>query len=530
MKSNANSDLNYKIINDRHGRQILSRFFYSRVVMTFLLIAIQILIFIFFLLKLNSHIEYYFGSSLGLSAIFMMYLSNSRGKNEFKIAWLVPIILFPLFGVAAYVMFHTNSGGLFYKKRFHELEDKLAAYKDKSSEAAAKKLLKKFPEVQDIGNYLLSCGKFNPHEKTKVTYYPCGEAFLPELLASLNKAKDFIFIEYFIINVDETWLQILKILEKKVEEGVTVRILYDGIGSVTAAQSRYQKYLKSKGIESHVFLPLIPFFSTQLNNRDHRKILIIDGKIGFTGGINLSNEYFNVGINKFSYWKDNAIKLEGTAVQNFTEMFLQTWNLQLKNEDDYSKYLSVKQRKFSGIGLVIPYGDDAYNNQDIAEDVYKYLINNAKEYLYITTPYLVIDNQLMSDLIFAAQRGVKVKIAVPSVPDHLLTFCIGKTFQKNLMDNGVEIYEYQKGFIHAKTFLCDGKMATVGSVNLDYRSLFHHFECGCFMYDVPVIKEIEQDFNQIVKDSTLMTAESYKKIPAIRRALGRVFRIFSPLM
>ncbi len=337
MKNNfRTSDLNNLIIKDKHGRKILNRFFYSRVFVTFLLIAIQIAIFVIFLVKLNSHSEYYFGSSIGLSALFMIYLSNSKGKNEFKIAWLVPIVIFPLFGVAAYIMYHTNMGGLIYKKRFLQLGKTIQSYKNDGKSDLRK--LKKYEEVQDLGNYLLTYGKFTPYEKTKVTYYNSGENFLPELLEQLKKAENFIFIEYFIINVDECWTSILEVLKEKAKKGVTVRVMYDGLGSVTASQSSYQKFLKENGIDSHIFLPLVPFFSTQLNNRDHRKIVVIDGKTAFTGGINLSNEYFNFGKNKFSYWKDNAVKVEGAAVKGFTEMFLQTWNLQTKQEDEYEKY------------------------------------------------------------------------------------------------------------------------------------------------------------------------------------------------
>lgn len=529
MKSKKeNQDLNKLILQDKHGRQILNKVFYSRVIIAFLLVAVQIAVFVYFCVKLNPYTEYYWGTSLGLSTIFMIYLSNSSGKNEFKIAWLLPMVIFPLFGVAAYIMYHTNTGGFIYKKKFQHLEKAVNEFKP--GKKTEKKILEENKEIADIGTYLANNGEFYAHTQNHVTYYSCGEDFFPELLAALKKARDFIFIEYFIIDVDESWTKVLEILEAKAKAGVTVRVLYDGFGSVVASQSQYQKYLKSKGIDAHIFLPLIPFFSTQMNNRDHRKIVVIDGKTGFTGGLNLSNEYFNYGKNRFPYWKDNGVKIEGSGVSNLTSMFLQTWNLQKKEPDDYKKYLSVKGKKFDDAGVIIPYGDDAYNNLDIVEDVYQYMINNAKDYLYITTPYVVIDNQLMSDLIFAAQRGVRVCIAVPSVPDHLLTFCVGKVFQKELMDHGVNIYEYQKGFIHAKTFVCDGKMATVGSVNLDYRSLYHHFECGCFMYRVSVIDEIEKDFEQIMKDSTLMTRESYKKIPAMRRALGRVLKIFAPLL
>lgn len=521
------TDLTNLIIKDKNGRRFLAKIFYSRVILSFFIIALQISIFILFCVRLNPHIEYYYGTSIGLSAIFMIYLSNSRGRNEFKITWLLPLVIFPLFGVSAYLMYHGNYGGRYYRKRMNKINDKLKGFYP--PEEGFSKLLEK-AEIEDLGKYLLRVGKFYPYQNNQLEYFESGEVFFDELCRSLEKAKSFIFLEFFIIGVDESWNKILRILEKKVKEGVKVRIIYDGIGSVAAAQSSYQKYLESKGIEAHVFLPVIPFFSTQINNRDHRKIVLIDSEIAFTGGLNLSNEYFNYGKNRFAYWKDNAIKISGPAAVSFTRMFLQTWNLQSKKEEDFAYFLHGGQKTYESKGLIIPYADDAFNKIDIAENVYLYLINHAKKSLDITTPYLLIDNHLLTDLIFAVQRGVRVRIAVPSIPDHFTTFCIGKTFQYDLMKNGVEIYEYQKGFIHSKTFVCDGKIATIGSINLDYRSLYHHFECGCLLYKNDVVKEMQEDFNQIVKDSSLMTCESYKKSPAIRKFAGRALRIFAPLL
>lgn len=527
-KNSQNKDLNYLIVKDNHRRRFFSKFFYSHVILTLLLILIQIFVFIAFCVWLNPHIEFYYGASILMTTGFMIYIVNSPGKNEFKITWLVPVAIFPLFGIGAYLMYHLNFGGIFYKNRFKNHVRTMK--KDENEASQAREVLERNPEIKDIGNYLLNIGDYYPHEKNKITYYPSGEEFFPVLLEALKSAKEFIFIEFFIIDVDESWSEILKILEEKQKEGVEVRLLYDGFGSVAASSKAYQKYLREKGLNFHTFFPLIPLFSTQMNNRDHRKIVVIDGKYGFTGGLNISNQYFNRGKNKFPYWKDNEVKIEGSAIENLTALFLQTWNLQTKGEEDYKKYLKLPYQEYDEKGILIPYGDDPYNDLDIAEDLYIYMINKATNYLCITTPYVVIDSQLSSALIFAVRRGVKVQIVVPSVWDHFFTFCIGRTYLKDLIDAGVEIYLYEKGFIHAKTFICDGKYATVGSVNLDYRSLFYHFECGCFMYNVDEIKNIEKDFSEILTESNLLTKEKYKKIPAIQRGIGRVLKIFSPLM
>lgn len=293
----------------------------------------------------------------------------------------------------------------------------------------------------------------------------------------------------------------------------------------------YQHYLKEKGIKSKVFNPLLPIISTPVNNRDHRKIVVIDGKIAYTGGINLSNQYFNYGKNKFPYWKDNFVEIRGPAIQNLLQLFFEVWNIGEKVKDDYALYLNIDYEKIETDGFVIPYGDDAFNSEDIAESVYLEIINNAKKYLYITTPYVVIDNQMLTALTFAAKKGVDVRIIVPSKPDHLITFCIGKTYLKNLLDGGVKIYLYEKGFIHAKTFLCDDNVGTVGSINLDYRSLYAHFECGALIYKNPALADIKADFESMFKnDCQEMKLSDYKKIPAWQRFTGRVLRLFGPLL
>lgn len=521
-------DLNYLIIKDKQGRAIFRKSIYSRIVLNFFLIALQIAIFILFLIEFQSKLEVYFGASILLSTGFMIYLSNCGGKNEFKIAWLLPTVIFPLFGVSAYILYHTNLGGRKISKKLKSLKEQTEACLPDKKEAL--ELLKDYPEMEGLGTYLVNQGHFYPHTNTDVTYFSAGEEFYPDMFQAIRAAKKFIFIEFFIIEVDETWALLLEVLEQKVKEGLEVRVMFDGLGSPVASQKIYQKYLKSRGIKVHSFLPLVPFFSTQQNNRDHRKIVIIDGEIAYTGGVNLSNQYMNRGKNKFAYWKDNAVRIEGPAIQNFMLMFLQTWNVGEKEKDDFVRLINFPYPQKEASGLVIPYGDDAFNKEDIAENIYLDFIAKADKYLYITSPYMVIDNQLQSALIFAVKRGVDVRVIVPSVPDHFLTFCIGKTYLRTLQENGIKVYTYQKGFIHSKTFICDDIIATVGSVNLDYRSLYYHFECGLLMYDTSAVLDARDDFEETLKDCELMDKDSYKKIPSYQRAIGRVFRIFASLM
>lgn len=518
-----------KFLSNKKLKSIMKKFLFSRIALFAILLIVQLFLYLSFLLWLEPYIDVLLGSNIGIVLVFMIILANSNGKNEFKIAWLVPVSIFPIFGVAMYCLYHTNGGGIKTKKRLEYLKQKTESYlADKS---AYEPKINEYPEVKGLTNFLINSGKFYPSYDSKVTYFPNGETFFEDFLAQLEKAKEFIFIEFFIIDVDESWEKIVSVLERKANDGVKIRVLYDAIGSVLASSKFYVDYLHKKGIDAQIFLPLFPFFTTQQNNRDHRKIVVIDGKIAYTGGVNVSNEYFNMEQRRFNYWKDNAIKIEGSAIKSFVVMFLQTWNISKKHDDDFEKYIESCNYSQQESGVIIPYGDDAYNNQDLAENIYLHIINNAKNYVTITTPYVLIDNQLFEALSFAVNRGVEVSIIVPAQPDHFVTFCMGRVFIKNLIDKGVKVFEYDKGFIHAKTFISDDKFATIGSVNLDYRSLFHHFECGALLYEKPCIAQIKADINETIKnDCKEFTLESYKKFSVIKRIIGRVFKVFAPIM
>lgn len=521
-------DLNFLMLKNTKFRKFAKRFLYSRVIIIFFLILVQILLFIFSLIKLKPYIEYVLGGSILLSFVFLIYLVNKKGKNEFKIAWILPLVIFPLFGIAAYIFSHINLGGIKLKRSLHKVKNITNNLKNIDEESSQK--IDSDKENKDISFYLYKQGNYYPHYDNEVKYYPSGEIFFPQLFEDIKNAKEFIFLEFFIIDIDESWTLLMELLEEKVKQGLEVRVLYDAIGSIMASSKSYVKYLSEHGIKAQIFLPLIPFFSTKLNNRNHRKIVVIDGEIAYTGGINITNEYFNYGKNRFEYWKDNAIRIKGPAIQNLITIFIQDWNLQKIHNNDFEKYIVRDYKRYNQNGLVIPYGDDAYNDEDIAEDVYLYIINKAKKYVHIMTPYIVIDNQLQESLLFAAKKGLEVSLIVPIRPDHLITFCIGKTYLKTLIDAGVNIYLYEKGFIHAKTFISDDRLAVVGSINLDYRSLFHHFESASLLCDCPVIYDIEKDFQETLKNCKKMQPEDYKKLPARIRFLGRLFRIFGPLV
>lgn len=522
-------DLTSIIIRDNHEKKIYKRIVRSRLILTLFLILLQLLLFFYFIISLQKYIEYYFLVSIILSVAFMIYLTNKQGRNEFKIAWFIPVMIFPLFGVVFYSVYLNDKGEKQAKKALQKSKDEIISLYNLKNPAQFKK--ENYSPIEDLQMYLIN-QNFLPYENNKVDYFPNGEQFFIDFLQALQEAKKYIFIETFILKIEETWDDILAILEKKAQEGVEVRVMYDAFGSQMAADHTYVKYLTSKNIKTCVFNPMMPVFTTKQNSRDHRKIFVIDGKICYSGGLNLGNEYFNYGINHFSYWKDNAIKIQGEAVKSFTAMFLQNWNMQrnLIEQENYSSYLNMTYAKYDVPGLTIPYGDDSYNNEDIAENVYLYITNSAKKYLHITSPYVILDNNFQEALLFAAKRGIDVKIIVPSVPDHFITFYIGKTFLRTLVNNGVKVYLYKKGFIHAKTFISDDKIATIGSINLDYRSFYHHFECGTVMYENPVVSKIEEDFQNTLKDCIEMKSGDYEKLPWTKRLLGRIFRIFAPLM
>ena len=324
-------------------------------------------------------------------------------------------------------------------------------------------------------------------------YFPLGEDKFEELLMQIEKAEHFIFLEYFIVAEGLMWGKVLDILAKKVREGVDVRIMYDGTCEFSTLPHDYPKRLQKLGIKCKMFSPVTPFISTHYNYRDHRKILVIDGHTAFTGGINLADEYINK-IVKYGHWKDTAVMVQGEAARSFALMFLQMWNIDEKSPqiEKFIRCYPVPKNQCSG--FVIPYADSPLDNEKTGEMVYIDILNRAQKYVHIMSPYLILDGEMEMAIKFAAERGVDVSIILPGIPDKIAPYALAKTHYKSLLDSGVKIYEYIPGFVHAKVFVSDDVKAVVGTINLDYRSLYHHFECAAYMYGTECIDDIERDF------------------------------------
>ena len=459
----------------------------------------------------------------------VLYLLNSDIDPTAKITWLVIIMLLPAFGTLLLWYTQSDIGNRLARKRLNNLfaltHDSLLQDSQVTDALS----------LQDKGaaalvHYLRHTGCHPVFNQTAVTYFPSGESTWKEMLIQLQKATHFIFLESFIIEEGVMWGSVLEILAQKAKGGIDVRIMYDGTCEFSTLPHDYPERLNNLGIKCRIFGRLTPFLSTRYNYRDHRKILVIDGRVAFNGGVNLADEYINV-VNKYGYWKDAAVMLQGAAVKSFTLMFLQLWSVHEK-EWNFNEYLngSVKTVPVSAAGFVIPFGDSPVDENKVGECVYMDILNRAHRYVHIMSPYLILDGEMETMLKFAAERGVDVKLILPGIPDKKVPYALAKTHYASLLASGVQIYEYTPGFVHAKVFVCDDREAVVGTINLDYRSLYHHFECATYLYGVDCIEDIETDYQSVLKQCCAVTAETIRHEKWTVKALGIVLKAIAPLM
>ena len=464
-----------------------------------------------------------------LSMIVIIYIINRKENPAFKMSWILFVTFIPIVGTVFYIFMQIQPGTRYIGKRLFALGEKTKPYMVQNDKIIEDLSISK-PANANLAHYLSKQVGFPVHRNTKVTYFRVGEEKFEELKRQLESAKYYIFMEYFIVEEGIMWDSILEILKRKVEEGVEVRFMYDGMCSIVLLPYKYPKKLEEMGIRCKMFSPIKPVLSTHQNNRDHRKICVIDGQVAFTGGINLADEYINEK-ERFGHWKDTAVMLQGEAVQNFTMMFLQMWNVTEKKEENFEKYLTPKSKEFRReLGYVLPYGDSPYDNENIGEQVYFHILNHAKKYVHIMTPYLILDNEMVTNLTYAAKCGIEVIIIMPHIPDKWYAFVLAKTYYEELINAGVQIYEYTPGFVHAKVFVSDDDTATVGTINLDYRSLYLHFECGTFIYNNQVVRDIEKDFQDTLKKCQRVTITDLRMRGVIETVAGRVLRLIAPLM
>lgn len=474
--------------------------------------------------------------SLLLSILIVIFIINSKTDSAYKIAWLIPVLYFPFFGSLLYILYGGNKFGRRMRREVERLDEKMATLLTQNKETA-EKFKKENPYAYGQSQYITEYAKNPIHENTFVEYYKVGELAFEEMLIELKKAEKYIFLEYFIIEKGKMWDSILEILKEKVDQGVDVRLIYDDIGCLFTLPYNYKKKLENMGIKTLIFHPLKMLFSTKYNNRDHRKILVIDGKVAFTGGINLADEYINE-FEKYGHWKDCAVKLKGDAVINFTILFLIMWEYLSKESPDYQYYLDdfeeskklADNNQIYNDGLVQPFSDNPLDDESLGENVYANILGNASKYVYITTPYLVINDVMKTAICSAAKRGIDVRLIVPHMPDKWFVHSVSKSHYDELLRSNVRIYEYLPGFMHSKIFVSDDNYGVVGTINLDYRSLYLHYECGVWMYKNSSIQDIKSDFLETLEECQEITLENKPKDSVLRIAMRSFLRTLSPLL
>ena len=458
-----------------------------------------------------------------LSVLIVLKILKDSTRISNDLPWIILILLFPIFGTILLITLSSNYAHSKLLKNIFKSEKEYQQYLNQDIK------IRKEIDENDLDNlkYIVDRSKYPVTKNNKITYYDYGEKFYPELLKELNKAEKFIFLEYFIINKGQMWDGILKILKEKASHGVEVRILYDDMGSIAMLSTKYPNELKKMGIKCIPFNKVSPFKGIFMNNRDHRKMTIIDGKVAFSGGVNLSDEYININ-SKLGIWKDNGIKIEGDAIWNLTIIFLTMWNANIKEDKDILKFKHEFKNTEKIDGYVVPYGVAPLHEDLIGEDVYINIINSAKKYLYIMTPYLIIDTDMTNALIRAAKRGVDVKIIVPGIPDKKIVYTQTSSFFELLSNGGVKIYKFTKGFVHSKVYVSDDKRAIVGTINMDYRSLYLHFENGIYMENVKEIKDVKKDMDETLKDCKRLNDKDIKS--SIFKSIWQsILRLFAPL-
>lgn len=500
-----------------------------------MIVAMAILIQMLWILSaLNGVVEKYafVNTIINLIAfVVVLTIVNKRSNPSYKIVWTFVILCIPILGLSIYFIFGRSELIRRTRKRMEAINSELEKGLPDGTQYM-EELRKKDKSVYNQVKYINDWTFFPVYRNTSTKYYPSGEEVFPDILKALESAEHFIFMEYFIVEEGVMFGQILEILKKKAAQGVDIRCIYDDFGCVTTLPAKYYEQMRKWGIQCVKFNPLYPVMSVIMNNRDHRKILVVDGKIGFTGGINLADEYINE-VERFGYWKDTGLRLEGEAVWSFTIMFLEMWSYITKTEiEDYEKFRpEVYQTKaFTDDGYVQPYDDSPLDHETAGENIYMNIINKAKDFVYIYTPYLIPDHEMIKSLQNAAKSGVDVRIMMPGIPDKKLVYWMGQSYYEELLECGVKIYQYKPGFLHAKCFVCDDEIATVGSINVDYRSLYLHFECGVWMYQSSAVYQVKEDFMCTLNECEEITMEFCRKRPAVIRILLSVMKIFAPLL
>lgn len=476
------------------------------------------------ILKLNNYSTYIALFTSVISAIAVLRLCSKQTTSAYKIPWIILIMALPVMGLSLYLLTEVAVTPKSIHKRLKAVQEQTAKCLDQDLKLMEDLKAKDLSAANQC-QYLLNHDKSPVYANTDAAYYGnCAEIF-EKMKEDLEKAEKFIFMEYFIVEDGESFGQLREILARKAAQGVEVRLMYDDIGSIGKANWHFARELNQEGIRCTVFNPALPVLNLFMNNRDHRKITVIDGKVGYTGGFNLADEYFGR-TTPYGNWKDTGLRLEGEAVRSLTATFLELWAVAALEKENISAYLDVFH-SVPGEGYVQPYADSPLDKEQTAENVYLNLINHAKKYVWFMTPYLIITEEMNRALELAAKRGVDVRIITPGIPDKRTVYAVTRSYYAGLVKNGVRIFEYSPGFCHGKQCLVDGQMASIGTSNLDYRSLYLHFENDVLLYGGKAVGQMELDFKEVFAQCREVT-DSYRSTPL--RIWQCILRLFAPML
>lgn len=508
----------------------LCRVFFSRYAISALLIVVEVVLMTYLLVSATTYFYVFLALAYVFGASTLVSLINKDANPEYKVTWAVIILIFPVFGPVIYL--------LFYNRRMTRGESRLlrGSFSEMNNYRLSDEAFSSLMEEDSLaGGKALSILREDAlsevYKNTSAEFFSTGESYFESLLVDLAAAKKYIFLEYFIIESGSLWDSIHEILREKAAAGVDVRLIYDDIGCMKTLPAHYEIGLRLEGISAHRFSKVSARVSAVHNNRDHRKICVIDGKIGYTGGVNIADEYVNRKL-RFGHWKDGGLRLVGDAVRGLTKLFLSSWDFTTKTVSDYEAILSqTESAQISDGGYYIPFGSGPapIYRRPVGKNVFMNIINQAEKYVYITTPYLIIDYDLTEALCGAAHRGVDVRIITPGVPDKKIVKIMTKSSYPHLMEAGVKIYEYTPGFIHEKTLVSDDKYAIVGTINFDYRSLVHHFENAVWTYKSPIVSAAKAEFLHTVSVSERIDVRK-SRLSFTEWLLRMCIKLFAPLL
>ena len=498
-----------------------------RYIIAVLITVLEVLAVIGIVIALCWYVPYFYLAAWATEIFCVIRIIASDDNPDYKVPWLLFVLIVPIAGFMLYFMFYNRTLQKKFIRRLKELKDN--AYR-KDDRALFEQLREENPAACSQAKMLCNIAETHLFTGSKQEYFALGEDMHRAMLTDLETAEKFIFMEYFIIEEGKFWNSILEILKEKAAQGVDVRVVYDDIGCMMTLPGDYHRTLKAYGIQATPFSRLRGNADSEFNNRSHRKILVIDGKVGYTGGVNIADEYINE-VERFGHWKDTGVRLEGEAVWELTRLFLIDYGINVKKMPANPEGCFPPAQNNGESGYMIPFGDGPFPivNRRVGKGVIQNLLAGATRYVTMTSPYLIIDNDLCSSIENAALRGVEVKIIVPHIPDKKLVFGMTRSFYPRLMKAGVQIYEYEPGFIHAKSYLADDETAMIGTINLDYRSLVHHFENGVWMYRCSCLADLKRDLDDTLAKSIRITPDMIKT-NLLQRAIRSVVRIFAPML